>query len=227
MVGIEYTGDFSLGSAQLSIISWFIIFLMVILKEYRTRVMDSDRYSFVEACMHGSLERVQKVWKSYGPIINNEVASLAFVRAACAGSLDIMNWLLEIKQINPAFGDNDALFYAVENGHVEVVKMLLKMNSIDPCSRKNTLPNHLYTKENYAEMVSLLLEDGRVQLIPYMRTFLEDAIITKDIDLLNVVLTDGRINLHYDNDIAFELAEYSKDARIIEMFKQYDHKSNA
>jgi len=86
--------------------------------------------AFFNACYYGHTEIVRMILPRCDPAANNNVA----FRLACRyGRIDIVLLLLDLKRdngdyiVNPAELDNDALRSASDNGHSEVVRMLLNL----------------------------------------------------------------------------------------------------
>jgi ankyrin repeat protein len=59
--------------------------------------------------------------------------------------------------------DNAALRYAAENGHIEIVSLLLSDSRVDPSARDNEALKYA-ARKGHTEVVKLLLSDSRVEV---------------------------------------------------------------
>ena len=66
-------------------------------------------------------------------------------------------------RVNPAADENNALRWSSQNGHIEVVKILLGDYRVDPGrGAKMNNPVRIASQKGYLEIVQLLCADHRV-----------------------------------------------------------------
>jgi len=74
--------------------------------------------------------------------------------------VEILTGLIK-EGFDPSADDNYAIKYASENGHLEVVKLLLQDPRVDPID--NNYAIQVASKNSHSEVVKLLLQDPRVK----------------------------------------------------------------
>ncbi len=84
--------------------------------------------------------------------------TVGFAEAAARGNIKRVSSLLNNPDINPY----DAIGKAVENGHIEIVRLLLTDSRIDP-STNNCMTIQKAAKSGHIEIVKLLLADPRIK----------------------------------------------------------------
>ena len=72
---------------------------------------------------------------------------------------ELVNTLLISKNIDPGYCNNCAIRYASENGHADVVELLLEDERVDPIDDNYVII--IASTEGHTDVVKLLLEDGR------------------------------------------------------------------
>ncbi|MDF2578110.1 MAG: hypothetical protein K0S74_1594 [Chlamydiales bacterium] len=87
--------------------------------------------------------------------------SLAFVAAAAAGYLNVIEYLIKCPKVDIATYNNLALRSAVEKGHFEIVNLLLKQPEVDPTVNNNEAFRSAVEKGHF-EIVNLLLKQPKV-----------------------------------------------------------------
>jgi len=77
------------------------------------------------------------------------------------GYTEILEYLINVKDIDISFENNISFLIAVDDGHIDMVKLLLKNENVDPTIRDNSALIIAYDNCN-KEMFKLLLNDDRV-----------------------------------------------------------------
>ena len=171
----------------------------------------------------------------------NEDAQELFFYSIENNDVSLLNMLLEIKNpengmrlIEPQLQKNYALRYAAENGHTEVVRLLLSLkdkddNLLDP-TVDNNYPLKWATIYGHTEIVKLLLslkdKDGNPVIDPRVNEnmTLINAAEFGHIKLVRFLLSledkDGKpmINHSTDRNIALKLAAEKGHVKIVELF---------
>lgn len=82
--------------------------------------------------------------------------------AASGGFTDIVEALLKLPQVDPSFGDNQAIYWACKNNLPTIVRMLIADPRVNPADRNNMA---FLNAINFGrrEIVEILSEDPRVQ----------------------------------------------------------------
>lgn len=126
-------------------------------------------------------------------LINDErfVDISIFMEAACVyGCLEIVEFLLNDKHINPNRDINFAFVFACREGHLEIVKILLNDKRTDP-SRDNNKSLKYACYGGYLEIVKLLLDDSRIKLT----SDLFDNLMNCKHDDIKIILRDKMNNI--------------------------------
>lgn len=96
------------------------------------------------------------IWLSFGTIaLPNEL-----LNAALSGDINTARELLAGGVEVDAEGPATPLYFAAQNGHIEIVALLIKHGADVNAVSKNGTPLHIAARRNRAEIVSLLLENG-------------------------------------------------------------------
>jgi ankyrin repeat protein len=113
---------------------------------------------FYIACKFGNLDVINKLIDK----INLTVEHNVYIRwAAYKGHLQIVQKLLEHKEVDPSDNDDEAIGVTAEAGHLEVVKLLLNDQRVDPSADNNYAIKCAMLNCHY-DIAKLLLNDIRV-----------------------------------------------------------------
>ncbi|KAJ3294046.1 hypothetical protein HDU79_011629, partial [Rhizoclosmatium sp. JEL0117] len=112
---------------------------------------------------------------------------------------ELQSWILD-PRINPSENNSKALIFAIENGHFEVVDVLLTDGRVNPNNR-NVLK--LATKKGRDDIVQRILEDPRTNPSLEDNVALLIAGHGNYKTILEKLLLDPRINVTLDNNILF------------------------
>ena len=153
----------------------------------------------------------------------------AFFKAVVANKADVVEHLLKCyHSLDPSYDDNWAIQSASQNGHVEVVKMLLADERVDPSADDNGAIRWA-SEEGHVAIVKILLADGRVNpncaevsiengVGEVDRVILADARVDKfnffikavrggNLDLVKyIILSDPTIDISYHLAEAIDIA---------------------
>lgn len=122
--------------------------------------------------------------------------------------MDIWRWCdccYRIKRVNPTTDADGAIRYASENGHTEVVRLLLQDDRVDPsaymdyaitCSAEN----------GHVEVVGLLLQDSRVDPSAFDNYAIRRAALNGHSDVVNLLLRNGRVDPSAEDNEAIKIA---------------------
>ncbi len=143
--------------------------------------------------------------------------------------------------------ENNALTKASKNGHLEVVKLLLADNRIDPTAdiveaiRFSVWNNHadilalllkdgredpsknfsysivLASEKNYHEIIKLLLNDGRADPSEYTNKSIKVASKNGYLKIMRLLLTDGRADPSANNNYTIKVASENGYLEIVKL----------
>ena len=99
-------------------------------------------------------------------IKNNDIKKLKllilnFRDAAVYGQFDVFKTLLQDKRI-PIYDLNASLCEASFYRHIEIIKLLLKDNRVNPCHQNNLAIRRAY-KKNHTEVIKLLWNNKQIK----------------------------------------------------------------
>jgi len=150
---------------------------------------------------------------------------LLFLDACESGNTEIVELLLKV--VDPTLEDNSGLMYACNYNYIDIVKLLLADNRIDP----NEYPEDCGGSDEYEiyaepirlacwvgniDIVKLLLEDSRVDLSSRHDT-LEISCRKGYIDIVRLILADSRIDPSLHNNFALKLAKKENHTEIVNL----------
>ncbi|KAL2857373.1 ankyrin repeat-containing domain protein [Aspergillus pseudoustus] len=130
-----------------------------------------------------------------------------FMLAADAGHLSLLQWLLPQPGVDPAAIDKrgrTALTRACRNGHTEVVRFLLALETIDPTQEADgvmSAPLRLAADGGHADIFRLLLSTGKIDIIPELTlnssTSLFRATARNQPSILRILVEDHGLDPNY------------------------------
>lgn len=138
--------------------------------------------------------------------------SMVFAIAAKFGSARIVSLLLCDKyrnDVDPATQNNQAILRASENGHVEVVQLLLNDSRVDPSDNRN-IAICMACKHGHANVVKLLLCDERVNPSDNKNELIQNACRSGRVNIVKLLLSDSRVDPSANNNTALRMASCYK-----------------
>ena len=134
---------------------------------------------------------------------STEKQVFAFIIASITGKIKYVKYVLQnLKNINPASYNNLAIIRACDNGHVEVVKLLLTDPRVNPADRGNVA--FIRACENgRVEVVKLLLTNPRVDPVVRDNIAFIKACENGRVEVVKLLLTDPRVNPADRGNVAF------------------------
>jgi len=120
----------------------------------------------------------------------------AIREAAKDGRLKVVELLLKDGRADPSAEDSDSIQVAARNGHLAVVEALLRDGRADS-TREDSLAIHLAAQNGHLEIVKRLLQVSGVN----PTDALEAAAIEGYLDIVEVLLEDGRADLNVIREI--------------------------
>lgn len=120
-------------------------------------------------------------------------------------------------KVEPSVDDNYAIGASAQNGHTEVVKLLLADHRVNPNGRDNFAITASY-KNGHIEIVNLLLTDPRVDPSDWNNTAMGNAASGHAITVAKLLLQDKRVRLDPDNRVLKSLINYNYD-KAVELVK--------
>ena len=176
------------------------------------------------AAEHGHMDSVKLLLQDPTFMVTNEFSLLG---AAMAGHADIVKLLLQdtrISEIVFPHGSTDphssALFVATEYGHAEVVRVLLQDGRVDPSSSGTNDALLIATCRGDAKIVELLLEKVDPNQVASGDSPLVCAIEFERVEVVRVLLEDGRIDPSDSCNAALAAARCEGNLDIINMLLQ-------
>ena len=165
----------------------------LLLKDPRVDPSAYSNEAIRNACKNGNLEIVKLLLKDprVDPSDTADIAS----RLACSNNhIDVVKILLEHPKVNP----NNLILSAVEKGSVEMVKLLLSKENIDP-SYNNNLALKQAVRYDYSDILILLLRDRRIDPTNMGKHFPPSHILWSAMDwgskdCLKRLIRDPRLN---------------------------------
>ncbi|MEM3858771.1 MAG: ankyrin repeat domain-containing protein [Candidatus Micrarchaeaceae archaeon] len=115
----------------------------------------------VTVSLNGNLDIFNKLIFDKRIIPSENLILDLFINACKQGNYEIAIILLNNFKFNPGDLDQAALYYAVENNKVDIVKLLLTLEGIDPAINNQDIFNGACINGQY-EIVELFLSDNRI-----------------------------------------------------------------
>ena len=147
------------------------------------------------------------------------------LRLGCQKNL---RWLVE-KGLeeggNPAAGENRLIIWASENGHIDLVKKLLKDERVDPSGRQNEAITEA-SRNGHIEIVKLLLDDDRVDPSDFNSFSLIYACENGHIEIVKLLLDDGRVDQFSLGNLSRNVSKSNKHDDIVKLLDEYEENYN-
>jgi len=139
-----------------------------------------------------------------------------FNEACSRGNIDVVKRLLSV--CDPSVGNNSAISFAAESGHVAVVSLLLADPRVDPSGGDNNAI--LIASENGHEaVVALLLADPRVNPSAGYNYAIRIASANGHVAVVALLLDDPRVNPSDKHNYAIRIASANGYQEIVKMIK--------
>lgn len=150
---------------------------------------------------------VQKILKKYSSLYHFlPFRSLLFIKAVEKGDTKtVQKFLSDRASIDPSENSNKAIGIASENGHLEIVRLLLADDRVDPSGDAN-YAIQMASQNGHVEVVRLLLADGRADPSANDNKAIRKAIENEHIKVVKLLLADGRVDPSADDNYAIREA---------------------
>ena len=142
-----------------------------------------------------------------------------FLSACETGSVDMVASLIEL--VDPQAECNEAIQYASQNGHIDIVRLLLKDPRVDPSDLKN-YAIQLASQNGHIDVVRLLLDDPRVDPSDDNNLAIQYASEYGHIDVIKLLLDDSRVGYDDLNIMrAIQWARYTHQTDTINLLTEH------
>mmetsp|Transcript_49043 Transcript_49043/g.59367 ORF Transcript_49043/g.59367 Transcript_49043/m.59367 type:complete len:236 (-) Transcript_49043:245-952(-) len=133
--------------------------------------------------------------------------------------------LSDDSRVNPSTDNNWLIQWASENGHLDLVQMLLKDERVDPSAGKNNaIRSACYN--GHSNVVQLLLQDSRVDPSALHNRAIRSASENGHLDVVRVLLTDSRVNPAARHNLAMYLARENGHLDVVQELMKNKKKPN-
>jgi hypothetical protein len=131
------------------------------------------------------------------------------------GFIDELKELID-KGWNPSTDNNRTIRWVSENGHVEIVKLLLKDSRVDPSNEDNYAIR--WASENgHTEIVKLLLKDNRVDPSDKSNSAIRWASENGHTEIVKLLLKDSRVDPSDKDNYAIRWASENGHTEIVKL----------
>jgi ankyrin repeat protein len=125
-----------------------------------------------------------------------------FLEAVSSNDVETVGYYLDDPDIDPADENNQALRSASEEGHTQMVRLLLTDPRVHPMQEIESLDDNddvedpliLASQYGHVDIVKVLLADERVDPGEYNNQALQNAIITGFTEVVELLLKDPRVD---------------------------------
>lgn len=198
------------------------------------------------ASRYGRLETVRLLLQDKR-VDPSDVFNSAVIEASTNGHVEVVRLLLQDKRVNPSSLRNTALVQAATKGHAEVVRLLLQDGRVDPSDKSNAsiclacqgghgevvrillqdprvVPHDTClveaSKNGYADVVALLLADGRPDPASSGQSAIRKAVSYGRTEVTRLLLQDKRVDptTHYNDPM--RTACFNGNADILRLLLQ-------
>ena len=140
------------------------------------------------------------------------------IKVSKYGLVDEVKRLLN-KGIDLKPNDNYAMGLASENGHTEVIKLLLQDGRIDPSGNDNYYIR-MASQNGHTDIVKLLLQDKRVDPSDYNNSAIRGASINGHTDIVKLLLQDKRVDPSLIGNYAIRGASINGHTDVVKLLLQ-------
>ena len=127
-----------------------------------------------------------------------------------------VTYLLQNPRTDPSINDNEAILWAVQNGHLAIVQSLLRDVRVDPAARDNEAIRHA-AEEGHAAVVQLLLADPRVNPAARDNEAIRIAAEEGHAAVVQLLLADPRVNPAARDNEAIRVAASNGHAAVVQL----------
>jgi ankyrin repeat protein len=151
-------------------------------------------------------------------LTNNDVINFQLVIES--NDVYAVHWML-FAGVDPHTDNNRVIQWASENGHVQIIDMLLqdKTGRVDP-SINNNWPFQLAVINQQLAVVERMLQDARVDPSTDDNYAFLKAVENKDIAMVERLLQDTRVDPSTEENLAFAFAVKNNDLVMVERLLQ-------
>ena len=154
---------------------------------------------------------------SFSPLFNPQQA---FILAAGFGCIDLVQFLINHPQVNPAFCCNFAVWIASFSENIDVLRILLKDSRVDPSDNDNNA--FIAASSNGAiEVMELLLQDGRVDPSARGNYAIIEASSYGEFEIVERLLHDSRVDPSVHDNLAIRLASQNGKMNVVNLLSRY------
>ena len=183
------------------------------LENYNRLYTDEDKEdAFLLAVLEGDLKHAKRIRRSVPKAVlarNN-----AALRIATAYDHEnIVRWLLSIPSVNPSANQNEAIQSALENGNSRVFEILYHHPQVNISDNNNRLLSIAAERGDEISVHRLLFDPRFDFRVPSEAVFL--AASENNMDMVRLLIKDGRLNLDGDLENAIHIAASDNDAHMI------------
>ncbi len=196
-------------------------FLMIIFDKIKNEFnINEYRSALFYACERGALRIVKYIIENnkVKDIINDNKLYLS--ASISSGNINLVKYMFNEVGFNIKHHNQLAIRTTCENGHLHILKYLLEFKEVEP-EVNNNYCLRVCCKKNYISLVEVLLEDERVN--PYDMNY-ECFMICCKFDYFDIfkllVEYNKNIDLTFNNNILFKIAEYYDNKDIIEYLRK-------
>jgi hypothetical protein len=156
---------------------------------------------------------------------------MSLIKSAFDGNLEeVLDLLRRGANVNAQQRDGiTALFFASQEGHLEVVRELLQHNEVDVNLTRDTGATALYTasQNGHVDIVHALLQHGKVDVNRWFHTgstALYVACQNGHVKVVRALLQHDKVDVNlqcYDGSTAFDVARTKKNHDIVRLLKEH------
>ncbi|KAJ3333186.1 hypothetical protein HDU76_010790 [Blyttiomyces sp. JEL0837] len=142
-----------------------------------------------------------------------------FVDASSHGHADVVTYYHGFHgtgRFNAAGWNNQAFILACNNGHHQVVRILVQVNGIDPSARQNE-PFKMACANGHTEVVKLLLETGAVDATADNNYAIRYAAANGHVSVVRLLLQVANVNVSANENEAFRYACIKGTAEVVNL----------
>ncbi len=156
------------------------------------------------------------------PQITIDDWNVALSRAAINGHLNLVIELLKKDGIDPSIKNNNTLTEAVRHNHIAVINELLKDPRVTPFNsvKGESSAFALSASLDHQELFIKFLKDSRITDQDHQEAFFS-AVSIGQLELVNLLLKEGKVKPNAENNNALCLATYSGFTEIVKLLLAY------
>jgi len=134
------------------------------------------------------------------------------------GLIDEVKRLLD-KGVDPSINGNYAIRMASQNGHTEIVRLLLQDERVDPSINGN-YAIRMASRNGHTDIVKLLLQDERVDPSVYDNNVIRGASQYGYTEIVKLLLQDERVDPTTDDNSAIRWSSYYGHIGVVKLLLQ-------